>query len=128
MLQKIVNVAKNQVDSSITIMPSHPFFSVIWLHGLGDSAEGFVEFFKAKESPASIGGRIKLLNAPRRRVTINGGMISTSWYDIYNLSSGCNAEDRFSVEEVNDSLKIIEGHVQGEIDYWRQNGINGSDE
>lgn len=75
-----------------------------------------------------IGGRIKLLNAPRRRVTVNYGMISTSWYDIYNLAADCDAEDRFSVEEVKDSLKIIEGHVQGEIDYLRQNGVNGSDE
>lgn len=67
------------------------------------------------------------MNAPRRRVTINGGMFSTSWYDIYSLLADSDDEDRFSVEEVNDSLKIIEGHVQGEIDYWRQNGINGSD-
>jgi phospholipase/carboxylesterase len=127
-MQGTSSVKRNKTDKSILLMPSKPFFSLIWLHGLGDSSEGFLGFFQAKQSPVSHGGRIKLLNAPIRKVTINGGMQSTSWYDIYNLAPNGKNEERFNLEEVKDSLRIIESHVVGEIAYWRENGITGTDE
>jgi predicted esterase len=58
-------------------------YSLIFLHGLGDSAYGFADVF-LDESIALVPNNCKvlLLNAPERAVTMNGGMVMTSWYDI----------------------------------------------
>lgn len=111
LMQEIAGVLRNQTDKSITLMPEKPFFSLIWLHGLGDSSQGFLSFFQMQQSPLSHGARIRLLNAPLRKVTINYGATSTSWYDILNLSPHANATDRFNPEQVRESLAIIENEV-----------------
>lgn len=77
-MQEIAGVLRNKTDKSITLMPEKPFFSLIWLHGLGDSSEGFLSFFQMQQSPVSHGARIRLLNAPLRKVTINYGVKSTA--------------------------------------------------
>jgi hypothetical protein len=38
LMQEIAGVLRNITDKSITLMAEKPFFSVIWLHGLGDSS------------------------------------------------------------------------------------------
>lgn len=38
-------VIRNKSDHSILISPKNPRNSLIWLHGLGDSAEGFFDYF-----------------------------------------------------------------------------------
>jgi len=86
LMKKQLNVEKNPQDKSIIISSDNPSYSIIWLHGLGDSSQGFLQFFNAPQSPAYQGARVKLLNAPYRKVTINGGSVSTSWYDILSLS------------------------------------------
>lgn len=112
LMQEIAGVLRNKTDKSITLMPEKPFFSLIWLHGLGDSSQGFLPFFQMQQSPLSHGARIRLLNAPLRKVTINYGATSTSWYDILNLSTHANATDRFNLEQVRESLGIIEKEIQ----------------
>ena len=83
----------NQVDKTIILNPDKPLFSLIWLHGLGDSSAGFFDFFQHTQSPLYKGGRIKLLHAPFRAVTINGGMKCPSWYDIKLLNFQGKVED-----------------------------------
>jgi len=56
--------------------------TLIWLHGLGDSAEGFRDFFTASNSPAPADARVRLLTAPRAKVTANNYRYFNSWYDI----------------------------------------------
>ena len=86
-MQGLVNASRNQSDKSVLLCPDKPFFSLIWLHGLGDKPSGFQSFFQHYQgSPVFAGARIKLLHAPLRPVTINGGSICTSWYDIRDLS------------------------------------------
>lgn len=89
-MNRVPQVIRQTLDKSITIMPEQPKFSLIWLHGLGDSSEGFYEYFLHPKSPAYSGGRIRLLQAPLRPVTINGGIPFNSWYDIkaFNKTSG----------------------------------------
>lgn len=128
LMQGIGSVLRSKADKSITLMPDKPFFSLIWLHGLGDSSQGFLPFFQMKQSPLSQGARIRLLNAPLRKVTINYGSISTSWYDILDLSPLANATDRFNLLEVRESLAIIDKEVSSEIAFWRNQGVSGSDE
>jgi predicted esterase len=62
---------KDPSDQSIVIMPKKAYFSLIWLHGLGDTSEGFLDYFQMKASPLFKGGRIVLLQAPERAVTLN---------------------------------------------------------
>jgi len=61
-------------------------YSLIWLHGLGDSAYGFQDVFlddNLNIVPPSC--KVILATAPERAVTCNGGMVMTSWYDIHEL-------------------------------------------
>lgn len=46
------------------------------MHGLGDSAEGFLPLFKMDSVIEDC--RVVLLTAPIRRVTLNGGMLMNS--------------------------------------------------
>ena len=81
-------VTRNKVDHSILISPKEPRNSLIWLHGLGDSSEGFFDFFLDENSPVYDGTRVLLLQAPLRPVTINQGHKSNSWYDIKTFGPG----------------------------------------
>ena len=85
-MNKALKVIPNKVDKSILLTLEKPYFSLIWLHGLGDSSAGFLDFFQMDTSPVFKGARVKLLHAPIRPVTINSGMTMPSWYDIRELS------------------------------------------
>jgi hypothetical protein len=61
LMEKAVETVREQ-DHSITISPVGPKFSLIWLHGLGDSSEGFLDYFQHKSSPVQqLGARVRLL-------------------------------------------------------------------
>jgi phospholipase/carboxylesterase len=81
-MKKGLEILRNKGDFSIELIPKDAYYSVIWLHGLGDSSEGFLDFFECPQSPAHQGAKVKLLQAPLRKVSINGGMKFNSWYDI----------------------------------------------
>lgn len=82
--------------------------TVIWLHGLGDSGHGFeplVPYLKLKSNL-----RFIFPHAPARSVTINGGMVMPSWYDIYSIG----ALREVSWEQVKTSVGAIEALIQRE--------------
>lgn len=83
---RALKIIPNKLDKSILILPESPSFSLIWLHGLGDSSVGFLDYFQIKQSPAFRGCRVRLLHAPQRKVTINGGTPFNSWYDIKSFA------------------------------------------
>lgn len=56
--------------------------SIIWLHGLGADGHDFAPIARELDLPESLGVRFILPHAPRRPVTINGGMVMRAWYDI----------------------------------------------
>lgn len=85
-MKQSFNVIRNEVDKSVLLNPENPKFSLIWLHGLGDTPLGFQDFFSLPQSPLFNGARIKLLHAPIRSVTLNGGAKMPSWYDIKSLN------------------------------------------
>lgn len=62
-----------------------PTFSVIWLHGLGASGHDFVPLVPQLKLSADTGVRFIFPHAPQRPVTVNGGYIMPSWYDIYEM-------------------------------------------
>ena len=70
-------------------------FTLIWLHGLGDTAQGWldgVESFKLRKT------RIVLPTAPVRPVTINGGIHMPAWFDVTGLTIG-DQEDAHGIEQ-----------------------------
>jgi phospholipase/carboxylesterase len=62
-----------------------PTGSVIWLHGLGADGHDFEpivpELVQARERPL----RFVFPHAPRRPVTLNGGMVMRAWYDLEGI-------------------------------------------
>lgn len=64
---------------------ANPRFSVIWLHGLGADGNDFgpiVPELVAKDWPPI---RFIFPHAPKRPITINGGMSMRAWYDISGM-------------------------------------------
>lgn len=60
-----------------------PIHSIIWLHGLGADGEDFVEIAQIINLPVPM--RYIFPHAPKNPVTINGGFIMRSWYDIADI-------------------------------------------
>ena len=81
------NIEEIKETRSIILHPKKAHkYSLIWLHGLGDSAYGFVDVFLDQThdiAPANC--KVILLTAPERPVTMNDGMILNSWYDIKDI-------------------------------------------
>lgn len=76
--------ALNVIELETAIQPQ---FSVIWLHGLGASADDFVPVVKALNLPSIPAIRFIFPNAPQQAVTVNGGYIMPAWYDILEMSA-----------------------------------------
>jgi len=79
------------------------------MHGLADSAEGFLDVFTDQAAnPVTSDTKVVLLTAPARPVTINAGMIMPSWYDMKVLSADKDSklpmEQRISVDEISTSF------------------------
>jgi predicted esterase len=49
--KKIPEIVRNKIDKSIRIGYGKPKCTLIWMHGLGDSAEGFFSYFTHLVSP-----------------------------------------------------------------------------
>lgn len=88
--------------------------TLIWLHGLGDSAEGFFPVFTDTEyNPfTECNTKIRLLTAPTAPVSINGGYECTSWYDIYNLDRN---PDSYSFKDVKKNSENVRCAMEEEI-------------
>jgi phospholipase/carboxylesterase len=60
-----------------------PQHSIIWLHGLGADGEDFVGVAEQMHLPVPM--RYIFPHAPKNPVTINGGFVMRSWYDIADI-------------------------------------------
>jgi len=104
-LTKIVQNARNKHTAT-----------VFFLHGLGDSGEGWAP---ATEQMGQTLEHVKFIlpNAPIRPVTVNGGFKMPAWYDIYALA---NTEDvlnqRLDDEGVLLSVASVNRLIRDEID------------
>ena len=86
--------------------------SVIWLHGLGADGNDFAPIVPELGLPAESGIRFIFPHAPMQAVTINGGMLMRSWYDIKDpdLSKGRERAD------FDASGEILKSFIQAELD------------
>ena len=82
-----------------------PTHAVIWLHGLGADGHDFeplVAEFDATRLPPT---RFVFPHAPLRPITVNGGYVMRSWYDIVSLDFAQRRED---AQGVRDSARQVE--------------------
>lgn len=84
--------------------------TIIWLHGLGADGHDFAPIAKELNLPESMGVRFILPHAPRRPVTINGGMVMRAWYDIANTDIGRTPD----LAGITDSLAEVDHFIQAE--------------
>ncbi|XP_046858392.1 acyl-protein thioesterase 1-like [Xenia sp. Carnegie-2017] len=77
--------------------------TVIFLHGLGDTGEGWSVGFENIKEP-----HIKYIfpNAPVAPVTLNGGLKMPSWFDLYSLSPN-GKEDEAGIKKAASELKDL---------------------
>ena len=85
--------------------------TVILMHGLGDSADGWED---SAESLAKTMPHVKFIlpTASEMPVTLNGGYKMNAWYDITSLSSDRAAENCEGIEK---SCQRIRGIIESEI-------------
>jgi len=76
----------------------------VWLHGLGDSGEGFSDVFETYRPQNT---RVVLPTAPVRSVTINMGMKMNAWYDILTLDRSKSPPIREDEKGIAESARQI---------------------
>lgn len=92
-----------------------PVAVVIWLHGLGADGHDFEPLIPQLGLVDTLGVRVVLPHAPRRAVTINGGMQMRAWYDL-------KAAD-FSRGEDNEGIRASEQQLRALIQREMDRGI-----
>lgn len=99
---------KETNDIIVTPLAEHKH-TLVWMHGLGDSAEGFLEFFYNPEPMLpNKNTKVVLLNAPCVPVTCNGGMKMNSWYDILTFKPKILVNEESIKENTERIIKRIE--------------------
>jgi len=84
---------------------------VIWLHGLGDSGAGFAPVVPVLGLPVNHSIRFIFPHAPEQAVTINGGYVMRSWYDIKSM----DLHDRADIQGVMSSEKAVQQLIHEQI-------------
>nr|WP_297348632.1 dienelactone hydrolase family protein [uncultured Glaciecola sp.] len=98
--------------SAVQIQPQGEHKStIIWLHGLGDSGNGFAPIAPELKLPDGLGVKFIFPHAPIRPVTINNGMEMRAWYDIKSM----DMDSRADLDGVIDSSQRIEQLIRAEM-------------
>lgn len=84
--------------------------AVIWLHGLGADGHDF-EPIVERLGLSGLGVRFVFPHAPRRAVTMNGGLLMPAWFDIRDPSFGGDPDFR----GLHESVAQVEALVGREI-------------
>lgn len=80
---------------------------IMWMHGLGaDSSDmaSLVEQLSLQE----LAIRHVFVDAPKRPVTLNGGMVMPAWYDIFGMDLA-DREDKTGVEQSESYIRQVMG-------------------
>ena len=98
----LISKAPNPKDLTLTPKGKH-MFTVIWLHGLGDSAYGWLPYFQnAETNPFPASAKIVLPTAPMIKITLNQGFPMNAWADIKKMVTSAvddsNADEFFNID------------------------------
>ncbi|HED17054.1 MAG TPA: carboxylesterase [Gammaproteobacteria bacterium] len=87
-------------------------YSIIWLHGLGADGHDFAGIVPEVVLADRPDIRFIFPHAPKQPVTLNGGMVMRSWYDLYGLEID-TPEDEVGIKQAADSIRqLIEREQQ----------------
>lgn len=86
--------------------------AVIWLHGLGATADDFPPVVPELGLSGARAIRFVFPQAPVRPITINGGMPMPGWYDI----KGMDIKDKQDAVGMAESQATLDGLIQAQID------------
>lgn len=90
---------------------STPTHAVIWLHGLGATADDFVPvipYLGLSEAPTI---RFVFPQAPDRPITVNNGHVMPGWYDI----KGADITDKEDLPGMTESQAMLEGLIADQV-------------
>jgi len=99
------------LDSIEINTTANPEFAVIWMHGLGDSGEGWAPIVNELDLAGLPGIRFVFPHANMMPVTINGGYTMRSWYDIVHTDLG-RQEDENGLRA---SQQLVEALIAREV-------------
>jgi len=92
---------------------AEPTHTLLWLHGLGDSGDGWEPAIRLIARPNWPTLRVVLPHAPVRAVTANQGMRMRAWYDIVDFNGIDNRADQGGIDE---SVALIEALIAREAE------------
>jgi phospholipase/carboxylesterase len=96
----------------VDVNPNGPHKAVvIWLHGLGDSGNGFAPIVPELKLPESLAIRFVFPHAPIRPVTINNWMPMRAWYDIKSMDFNSRADVTGVLESSSQVEELIEAEI-----------------
>lgn len=90
----------------------NPAFSVIWLHGLGADGHDFEPIVPELNLPPASSVRFIFPHAPEQAVTINGGMVMRSWYDILSMEIARQVDEA----GIDQSAELVKKLIAQELD------------
>ena len=106
----------NNVLDMIEVNPtSTATATVIWLHGLGADGNDFAPMVPELQIPNTLPIRFVFPNAPLQPVTINGGYVMRSWYDIVSLEINRHADQTGIARSVQQVNQVIENEINNGI-------------
>lgn len=106
--------------SCVEIEPTLPATAtVIWLHGLGASGHDFEPIVPELNLPDSLPIRFLFPHAPQQPVTINGGMVMPSWYDIYSMDIDRKIDHKQLRLAADSIVTLIDSEIERGIDSQR---------
>ncbi len=85
---------------------------VIWLHGLGATANDFVPIVSELQLPTNLAIRFIFPQAPMLPVTLNMGYVMPAWYDILGLEFD-SPQDEVGIYQMEQQIKTL---INAEID------------
>lgn len=102
----------SDLDPSIVIEPAETAqAAVIWLHGLGADGNDFAGIIPQLNLPENHAIRFVFPHAPQQPVTVNGGMIMRSWYDIYAM----DIAERMDLESIELSSQVVNELIDEQV-------------
>ena len=105
----LVHTTRMDTDllDAVVISPSGPArAAILWLHGLGADGHDFAPLIPQLGIVEQLGVRVILPHAPRRPVTVNGGMVMPAWYDIAGTDFR-RREDRAGLRTSEQQLRAL---------------------
>jgi phospholipase/carboxylesterase len=110
------NTLSDSLLPSVDIAPTGPHkATIIWLHGLGDSGDGFAPIAPELKLDPALGIKFIFPHAPIRPVTINNGMKMRAWYDIKTMDMNSRADVSGVIESSQQVQQLIENEINAGI-------------